>query len=54
MIEDQKAYAHLERWMSRRGGITILVLSIIPNPLFDLAGIAAGFGNAFLVRCAAG
>jgi membrane protein YqaA with SNARE-associated domain len=42
VIENQKAYARLERWMSRRGGITILILSIIPNPLFDLAGIAAG------------
>jgi membrane protein DedA with SNARE-associated domain len=28
--------------MERHGGITILVLSVIPNPLFDLAGIAAG------------
>jgi membrane protein YqaA with SNARE-associated domain len=42
VIENQRAYARLERWMQRRGGITILVLSIIPNPLFDLAGIAAG------------
>jgi membrane protein YqaA with SNARE-associated domain len=42
VIEDQKSYKHLESWMQRRGGITILVLSIIPNPLFDLAGIAAG------------
>ncbi len=42
VIEDQKSYKRLELWMQRRGGITILVLSIIPNPLFDLAGIAAG------------
>jgi membrane protein YqaA with SNARE-associated domain len=42
VIEDQKSYRRLESWMQRRGGITILVLSIIPNPLFDLAGIAAG------------
>lgn len=42
VIEDQKSYKRLESWMQRRGGITILVLSIIPNPLFDLAGIAAG------------
>jgi uncharacterized membrane protein YdjX (TVP38/TMEM64 family) len=28
--------------MERRGGVTILVLSVIPNPFFDLAGIAAG------------
>ncbi|MGD8623724.1 MAG: VTT domain-containing protein [Anaerolineae bacterium] len=42
VIEDQKMYRRLEKWMLRRGGITILVLSIIPNPFFDLAGIAAG------------
>ena len=42
VIEDQKSYKRLESWMQQRGGITILVLSIIPNPLFDLAGIAAG------------
>lgn len=42
VIEDQELYRHLESWMQRRGGITILVLSVIPNPLFDLAGIAAG------------
>ena len=42
VIEDQEVYARLEAWMQRRGGITILVLSVIPNPLFDLAGIAAG------------
>jgi membrane protein YqaA with SNARE-associated domain len=42
VIENQTAYGWLERWMKHRGGITILILSIIPNPLFDLAGIAAG------------
>lgn len=42
VIEDQKAYKRLESWMQRRGSITIFVLSVIPNPLFDLAGIAAG------------
>jgi len=40
--EDRERYARLENWMRRYGGLTILVLSIIPNPLFDLAGIAAG------------
>ncbi len=28
--------------MRRYGALTILVLAIIPNPLFDLAGITAG------------
>jgi membrane protein YqaA with SNARE-associated domain len=42
VIQDQKSYKRLESWMQQRGGITIFVLSIVPNPLFDLAGIAAG------------
>lgn len=32
----------LERWMRRYGDVTILVLAIIPNPAFDVAGILAG------------
>jgi membrane protein YqaA with SNARE-associated domain len=42
IIEDQNAYSRLQAWMQRRGSVTILVLSLIPNPFFDLAGIAAG------------
>lgn len=32
----------VKRWMDRNGTLTILTLSIVPNPLFDLAGIMAG------------
>jgi membrane protein YqaA with SNARE-associated domain len=39
---DQKTFQRLEAWMERAGGITIFVLSMVPNPFFDLAGIAAG------------
>ncbi|MGC9332835.1 MAG: VTT domain-containing protein [Anaerolineae bacterium] len=42
IIEESETYTHLRRWMMRRGGITIFLLSIFPNPFFDLAGIAAG------------
>lgn len=42
VIEDQQGYDRLAAWMERHGGITIFVLSVIPNPFFDLAGIAAG------------
>jgi membrane protein YqaA with SNARE-associated domain len=42
VIEDKKGYEQLAAWMQRRGGITIFVLSLIPNPLIDIAGIAAG------------
>ncbi len=32
----------LENWMRRYGDATVLVLAIVPNPLFDVAGILAG------------
>jgi membrane protein YqaA with SNARE-associated domain len=38
----REIFRHLERWMQRRGFLTLVVLAVIPNPLFDLAGIAAG------------
>lgn len=42
LVEDQRLYIRFENWMRRNGFLTILVLSAIPNPFFDLAGIAAG------------
>ncbi len=42
MIEDQKRYDQLVRWMQKNGPLTIAVLAFIPNPLFDLAGMVAG------------
>lgn len=42
VIEDNANYAKLERWMMRNGTLTIFILSVIPNPLFDMAGIMAG------------
>ena len=35
-------FAKAKRWMERRGSITIFVLSAVPNPIFDAAGLAAG------------
>jgi membrane protein DedA with SNARE-associated domain len=42
VIRNQRAYAVFEHWMSRNGTATIFLLSTFPNPLFDLAGAAAG------------
>jgi uncharacterized membrane protein YdjX (TVP38/TMEM64 family) len=42
VIRNNKTYLRLEEWMKRRGSIVIFVLSFVPNPLFDLAGAAAG------------
>ena len=41
-IKDMKLYRRMEGWMRRWGGITILVLAAIPNPLFDVAGMVSG------------
>ena len=32
----------LEVWMKRRGTLVLFLVSVIPNPVFDLVGIAAG------------
>jgi len=42
IIGHNKTYQRMEGWMRRRGSIVIFVLSFVPNPLFDLAGAAAG------------
>ncbi len=55
VIEDRDAYAKLEKWMQRNGTLTVFVLSVIPNPVFDMAGIAAGMLKfpvwRFLLAC---
>ena len=40
----QKAgwYEKVEGWLGKYGDITILVLALIPNPAFDMAGLTAG------------
>jgi len=42
VIARQDWYDRVVSWMSRYGNLTVLLLAFIPNPLFDLAGIAAG------------
>jgi membrane protein DedA with SNARE-associated domain len=42
VIEHREIYERLTRWMEKHGSLTILVMSAIPNPLFDVAGVAAG------------
>jgi membrane protein DedA with SNARE-associated domain len=41
-IPDTKSYERVVGWMSKWGTLTIFLLALLPNPLFDLAGIAAG------------
>ncbi|MDH7489513.1 MAG: VTT domain-containing protein [Anaerolineae bacterium] len=42
LVENRARYEQITAWMRRNGALTILVLSFIPNPLFDIAGMAAG------------
>ena len=42
VIQGGKLYIRVRQWMSRWGMPIILVVSIIPNPVFDFVGIAAG------------
>ncbi len=42
IIENRDMYDRLVRWMRRYGLFTIFVLALIPNPLFDLAGVVSG------------
>ncbi len=41
-VENIAIYDRMVQWMKRWGSVTIFVLALIPNPLFDLAGAAAG------------
>jgi len=42
VIERSAKYERLSGWMKKNGPLTILVLSAIPNPVFDIAGMTAG------------
>ena len=42
IVERRPEYRRIHTWMQRHGVITMFLMSIVPNPLFDLAGLAAG------------
>lgn len=42
VIENKVWYDRICTWMKKYGDITIFLLAIIPNPLFDIAGMVAG------------
>ena len=45
VIERTDIYDRFKPWVDKYGGWAILVLSAIPNPFFDVAGIAAGISK---------
>jgi membrane protein YqaA with SNARE-associated domain len=58
IVRDQERYLEVQRQMDRYGGWVFFILAAIPNPLFDIAGIAAGTLRfpvwKFLLSAAAG
>lgn len=57
-LEDRPRYERLVRWMQKYGVFTVFLLALLPNPLFDVAGIVAGALRMgvwrFLLSCALG
>lgn len=55
VVERADVYNKISPWIEKYGSWTILVLSAIPNPFFDIAGIAAGMAKMklwhFLLFC---
>lgn len=45
VVERMDIYNRVKPWVDKYGGWAILVLSAIPNPFFDVAGIAAGIAK---------
>ena len=42
VVNRSRLYLRIEHWMRRRGWLVMFLLSVLPNPIFDLAGVAAG------------
>jgi len=58
IVERTQTYERISPWINKYGGWVILILSAIPNPFFDIAGVAAGIAKMpfwkFLLFCWAG
>jgi uncharacterized membrane protein YdjX (TVP38/TMEM64 family) len=42
VVENKQWYDRISGWMLKYGDLTIFLLALIPNPLFDIAGMVAG------------
>lgn len=58
VVERTRYGDKVEGWMRKYGSVTVLLLSFVPNPVFDIAGITAGMLKMpfikFLLWCMAG
>lgn len=50
VVERTDIYNRILPWVQKFGGWAILVLAAIPNPFFDLAGLAAGVSKIPILR----
>jgi len=55
VVERTDIYERIHPWVQKYGGWTIMVLSAIPKPFFDVAGVAAGIAKmrlrTFFISC---
>ena len=42
IVSQGRLYLRLEAWVRRRGWLVLFLVSLVPNPIFDFVGIAAG------------
>jgi len=42
ILSGRALYIRIEDWMRRRGWLALFLVSLVPNPIFDFVGIAAG------------
>jgi len=42
LLQRSRYYPRMERWMRRHGTLILFCMAVIPNPVFDIAGMAAG------------
>ena len=55
IVERTDIYDRIHPWVEKNGTLAILILAAVPNPFFDLAGVAAGMTKLpvtqFLLAC---
>jgi len=58
LVEDSETYQRIVPWVARYGAPAIFVFAALPNPFFDVAGVAAGILKMplakFMLACWAG
>ena len=50
VVQSIKGYPTIKRWMDRHGVVTLFVLAMIPNPVFDVAGMIAGASRFGVIK----